>query len=245
MNPHMSVDCGTFDFFLAFALQKNMGSPDDTVAIVFGWLGTAGATILFLSPIPSKSFPKFMNCMNQPLIIMHCYFLLLVFVCSVCRKIINRKSILEFSATPYIISLIQCALWVAYAIVTPDRLQPLITNLIGVAMQTTYVILFLTYSTGTERVVIVRHLIAALLFYFAVILLGVLVAPELHFIKVGFLLQQKKQNNIFGLVGWLLCLFVRFVCFVLFCSLKYIPRLKYLFKFNSNSLKNVHFFSTH
>eukprot|EP00519_Triparma_laevis_P007154 CAMPEP_0182499928 /NCGR_PEP_ID=MMETSP1321-20130603/8028_1 /TAXON_ID=91990 /ORGANISM="Bolidomonas sp., Strain RCC1657" /LENGTH=232 /DNA_ID=CAMNT_0024704183 /DNA_START=94 /DNA_END=792 /DNA_ORIENTATION=+ len=57
-------------------------------------------------------------------------------------RIINTKSVEKFSPDPYIISVINCGSWVAYAIVTPDRQAPLITNLIGTAVNIIYVLVF-------------------------------------------------------------------------------------------------------
>ena len=47
-----------------------------------------------------------------------------------------------FSPDPYIISCINCGSWVLYALVTPDRQAPLITNLIGSAVNVCYVLVF-------------------------------------------------------------------------------------------------------
>ncbi|GMH66900.1 hypothetical protein TL16_g04536 [Triparma laevis f. inornata] len=50
-------------------------------------------------------------------------------------RIINSGSV-------EIISVINCGSWVLYALVTPDRQAPLITNLIGTAVNVAYVLVF-------------------------------------------------------------------------------------------------------
>lgn len=51
------------------------------------------------------------------------------------RLIISKKSISEYSEFPYITGLCNCVLWVAYAIATPGRVLPLITNIAGLSLE--------------------------------------------------------------------------------------------------------------
>mmetsp|Transcript_27787 Transcript_27787/g.55541 ORF Transcript_27787/g.55541 Transcript_27787/m.55541 type:complete len:247 (-) Transcript_27787:35-775(-) len=77
-----------------------------------GYLGIFGACVLFASPLPTMS------------------------------RIIKNNSVELFSPDPYIISFINCASWVLYALATPDRTAPLITNFIGTVVNVAYVGVF-------------------------------------------------------------------------------------------------------
>ncbi len=54
----------------------------------------------------------------------------------------KNRTVESFSPDPYIISCVNCACWVMYAIVTPDRLSPLITNAIGLIVNACYTLVF-------------------------------------------------------------------------------------------------------
>ena len=74
-----------------------------------GDAGMIAAWLLFLAPIPT------------------------------CRKISRRGYVGDFSALPYLVSTLQCGLWSMYALpwVTPDKTQPLVTNVVGFAIEMT------------------------------------------------------------------------------------------------------------
>ena len=108
--------------------------------IIAAWLGFSGmglALVLFLVPI-------------------------LTF-----KTIIKSRSTLEFDGSPYIFSLLNCGLWVIYATpsVTPNRMQPLIINSIGLVMEFMYCVIFTIYSTERE---FKKKLGVALLFLFGI-----------------------------------------------------------------------------
>ena len=66
---------------------------DDPIGQAIGWVGTAMAIFLFLAPLPTM------------------------------RKVSRARSTLEFSATPFLVSTLNCGLWSVYALpmITPDR----------------------------------------------------------------------------------------------------------------------------
>ena len=66
-------------------------SSNDAVGEVMGWLGCAAALVLFISPAWTFA------------------------------KIIRERSVAQYSCTPYLCSLLNCALWTTYALpmVTP------------------------------------------------------------------------------------------------------------------------------
>ena len=93
--------------------EQNYSHTMLTTQDLVGYLGLFSAFFLFCSPLPTM------------------------------RTIRTSRRVLSFSPDPYLISSMNCASWVFYAIITPDRLQPLITNLIGVAFNLSYSVVFL------------------------------------------------------------------------------------------------------
>ncbi|CAI7887056.1 unnamed protein product [Closterium sp. NIES-54] len=83
-----------------------------------GLVGTLSAIALFISPI--KTF----------------------------QRIISRRSTEDFPSFPYVSTLLNCYVWTVYALpfVTPNRFPPLVTNVIGVAFQLVYLVLFVRYA---------------------------------------------------------------------------------------------------
>ena len=82
-------------------------AADSFLVEFFGWIGCVAAWLLFLSPVPT------------------------VF------KIWRRGSVGDFSALPYLVSTLQCGLWSVYSLpfVTPCKMQPLVTNVVGFALE--------------------------------------------------------------------------------------------------------------
>ncbi len=84
---------------------------DDPIGQAIGWVGTAMAIFLFLAPLPTM------------------------------RKVSRARSTLEFSATPFLVSTLNCGLWSVYALpmITPDRYQSLACNVFGLVMEVAYI----------------------------------------------------------------------------------------------------------
>ncbi|KAG0465576.1 hypothetical protein HPP92_019740 [Vanilla planifolia] len=75
-------------------------------------------------------------------------------------RIWKRKSVEQFSAAPYLATLLNCMLWVVYGVpaVHPKSTLVLTINGSGTAIELAYVLLFLTFSTGRQR----RRILAVL-----------------------------------------------------------------------------------
>ncbi|XP_043717289.1 bidirectional sugar transporter SWEET4-like isoform X2 [Telopea speciosissima] len=88
-----------------------------------GILGNITAFILFLSPVPT-------------------------FV-----QIWKKRSVEQFSAAPYLATLLNCMLWIVYGLplVHPHSMLVITINGTGFVIELTYVILFLLYSDGKKR----------------------------------------------------------------------------------------------
>jgi solute carrier family 50 (sugar transporter) len=92
------------------------GDPTDAVATTVSYIGLVSAFAMFLSPVPTM------------------------------QRIIREKDITFFSENNCLVTGCGCVLWTGYAIATPDRMSPLITNLVGLIIQGTYCLIFLYYT---------------------------------------------------------------------------------------------------
>jgi len=112
-------------------------SADTALVETFGWVGCAAAWLLFISPLP------------------------------VMREIGRRGHVGDFSALPYLISTMQCGLWTVYALpmVTPCKIQPLVTNAVGCCLEFCYVCVFIRFTGAAAR----RSLLLRLLLVIGVV----------------------------------------------------------------------------
>ncbi|GJP46350.1 hypothetical protein CLOM_g5649 [Closterium sp. NIES-68] len=97
-----------------------------------GLVGTLSAIALFVSPI--KTF----------------------------QRIISKRNTEDFPSFPYVSTFLNCFVWTIYALpfVTPNRLPPLITNVIGVVFQVVYLILFVRYAKDKAQSQVRQQLLA-------------------------------------------------------------------------------------
>jgi solute carrier family 50 protein (sugar transporter) len=117
---------------------------------IFGWVGAVAAWLLFLAPLPTM------------------------------RKIHRAKSTGDFSAVPYLVSAMNCGLWTVYAAVTPCKLQPFVTNVVGGLLEVCYVIIFIWRApTRKRRSCMVMAMLAVVLTLVALSAFAIYVAPEL------------------------------------------------------------------
>ncbi|KAH0467476.1 hypothetical protein IEQ34_004714 [Dendrobium chrysotoxum] len=95
----------------------------DTIRTVVGIIGNGLSLILFLSPLPTF------------------------------RRICKTKSVEQFSAAPYLATLLNCMFWVVYGLplVHPNSTLVLTINGTGTAIELVYVVLFLAHSQGKQR----------------------------------------------------------------------------------------------
>ncbi|CAA6665764.1 unnamed protein product [Spirodela intermedia] len=112
----------------------------DAVRTVVGIIGNVIALGLFLSPVPT-------------------------FV-TICKK----KSVEQFSAIPYLATLLNCMLWVVYGLpwVHPHSILVITINGAGLVIELTYVLLFLLYSQGRTRLRVLVMLLVEVAFVVAV-----------------------------------------------------------------------------
>lgn len=69
------------------------------------------------------------------------------------RKIAAQKTPGDFPDTPYIVALTNCVLWIIYALLK-GLAQPLYTNVLGAALNVAWIIVFLMYHDGKNRMML-------------------------------------------------------------------------------------------
>ncbi|XP_073007103.1 bidirectional sugar transporter SWEET4-like [Typha latifolia] len=120
----------------------------DGIRTAVGILGNAISLGLFLSPVPT-------------------------FV-----RIWKKRSVEQFSPVPYLCTLLNCMMWVVYGlpVVHPHSLLVITINGSGMAIELSYVFLFLLYSHGRKRVQVLIALLLEVAFVGFVALLVLLLA---------------------------------------------------------------------
>ncbi|OEL29215.1 Bidirectional sugar transporter SWEET4 [Dichanthelium oligosanthes] len=95
----------------------------NTIRTAIGVIGNGTALVLFLSPVPT-------------------------FI-----GIWKKRSVEQYSPIPYVATLLNCMMWVLYGlpVVHPHSMLVITINGTGMAIQLTYVTLFLLYSAGAVR----------------------------------------------------------------------------------------------
>ena len=148
----------------------NCASADSRAVEIFGWLGCMCAWILFLSPVLTV------------------------------RKIVRAGTVASFSPLPYLVSALQCGLWIVYALpmVTPCKLQPEVTNIIGFALELGYVLVFVRYARN--RWAMAARATAVVLTIAVVAVLCVYWVPSQEWIPLWPDAQQSRASNVLGLV---------------------------------------------
>lgn len=132
-----------------------MGLEDDAYGLSLGYTGVLFSLFMFFSPVPTMV------------------------------QIIEEKSILHFSEVPYVVSMWMCFIWISYGFATPGRTIPLISNLIGLACQLTYGIIFVVYSNGRNRSRIQFRLIASFVTLVTFVWFSFYVAPWFQCLSVS------------------------------------------------------------
>lgn len=115
----------------------------DTIRTALGIAGNVIAFGLFLSPSPTFS------------------------------TIFKKKRTEEFSVVPYIAALLNCLLWVFYGlpIVHPHSVLVVTINSIGAVFEIGYISIFFIYTTGKERIKLLK-MVGAILSFFLVVVIG-------------------------------------------------------------------------
>ncbi|KAJ0963105.1 hypothetical protein J5N97_028227 [Dioscorea zingiberensis] len=120
----------------------------DAIRSVVGILGNVIALVLFLSPMPT-------------------------FV-----RIWKNKSVEQFSPVPYLATLLNCMMWVVYGlpIVHPKSMLVITINGTGTVIELIYILLFLIFSNGKQRLRVFMMLLAEIIFVVGVALLVIALA---------------------------------------------------------------------
>mmetsp|Transcript_12774 Transcript_12774/g.36661 ORF Transcript_12774/g.36661 Transcript_12774/m.36661 type:complete len:245 (+) Transcript_12774:113-847(+) len=105
-----------------------------------GWIGTGLTALWFLSPAPTF------------------------------RGIVRCKSVGTYDAMPYLMTLLQCILWLSYSMITPDRSLVFITNVLGASLELLWCLLYLRYS-DQKRHMATKLLLVAILWLGATLLI--------------------------------------------------------------------------
>ncbi|XP_055825445.1 bidirectional sugar transporter SWEET5-like [Solanum dulcamara] len=134
----------------------------ETVRTIVGIIGNVISFFLFLSPMPT-------------------------FI-----KIWKAKTVMQFKPDPYVVTALNCAVWVFYGMpfVHPDSLLVVTINGIGLFIELVYVIAFFIYSEWPKRKKIVVFLVIE------IILLGILV-----FVTLTFLHGTKNRSMLVGILA--------------------------------------------
>ncbi|RZR84461.1 hypothetical protein BHM03_00011299 [Ensete ventricosum] len=88
-------------------------------------------------------------------------------------RIWKKGSVEQFSPIPYVATLLNCMMWVVYGLpmVHPHSMLVITINGSGLAIELSYVLLFLVYSHGSKRLKVLLMLLAETAFVAAVALL--------------------------------------------------------------------------
>ncbi|CAN4086170.1 unnamed protein product [Withania somnifera] len=134
----------------------------ETARTIVGIIGNVISFFLFLSPLPT-------------------------FV-----KIWKAKSVMQFKPDPYVVTALNCAVWVFYGMpfVHPDSLLVVTINGIGLVIELLYVLVFFINAEWPKRRKIIIYLVVEL------ILLAILI-----FVTLTFLHGTKSRSMLVGVLA--------------------------------------------
>uniref|UniRef100_A0A0D9VF47 Bidirectional sugar transporter SWEET n=1 Tax=Leersia perrieri TaxID=77586 RepID=A0A0D9VF47_9ORYZ len=137
--PRRTPDAGNERVFVV-ARAATMTISPDTIRTAIGVVGNGTALVLFLSPVPT-------------------------FI-----RIWKKGSVEQYSAVPYVATLLNCMMWVLYGLpaVHPHSMLVITINGTGMAIELTYIALFLAFSAGAVRRRVLLLLAAEVAFVAAV-----------------------------------------------------------------------------
>jgi solute carrier family 50 protein (sugar transporter) len=110
----------------------HIGSDTGVVFQFLGWIASVASIYMYSSPIPTV------------------------------QRVLRTRSTGQFSDTTYVFTLLNCLLWVAYAQLQGGRLQPLICNALGAALEISYLAVFLRFHTKRDRVLLIGKMLLLL-----------------------------------------------------------------------------------
>jgi len=159
----------------AMAEKPDCASSQDVVGEAMGWLGFVAALVLFTTPIFTF------------------------------RQIVQSGTVAEYSCTPYLCSLLNCALWSTYALpfVTPCKTQPLVTNGIGSVLEVAYIFLFLYYAPSAKRRSVALQLLGCALLIAGIAGFALVAAPHLDIPSIPASQHLKPPTTVLGIASTL------------------------------------------
>ncbi|XP_076927678.1 bidirectional sugar transporter SWEET6b-like [Bidens hawaiensis] len=88
-------------------------------------------------------------------------------------KIWKRKSVERFSPVPYLVTFVNCGLWIFYGLplVHPHSLLVTTTNGFGIVIESVYLLLFIIYSDHKKRIRVLLTLIVETIFLCVLVIL--------------------------------------------------------------------------
>ncbi|CAK8563053.1 unnamed protein product [Lathyrus sativus] len=133
----------------------------DIIRTVIGIIGNAISFCLFMSPLPT-------------------------FI-----KIWKAKSVQDFKPDPYVVTILNCAMWTFYGMpfITESNTLVITINGFGFFLEIVYTSIFFAYSNGSKR----KKILLALLV--EVIFLAVVIVIVMHFIN-----NQKDRRLVVGFI---------------------------------------------
>lgn len=143
-------------------MYPHLGHVDDLTATIVGWVATGATVYLFASPLLTM------------------------------RHIYLAGSTMAFSDVPYVVAFMNCGLWMSYAAMTPNRLQPLVCNVFGFSMQVLYVLVFLRYHPRSSKLLLLGKMALA------TVALTVLISAALKLHWGG---NESAASNLCGIGG--------------------------------------------
>eukprot|EP00301_Raphidiophrys_heterophryoidea_P014838 c2330_g1_i1.p1 GENE.c2330_g1_i1~~c2330_g1_i1.p1 ORF type:complete len:311 (+),score=48.87 c2330_g1_i1:70-933(+) len=151
---------------------------DPVIPVALGWLGMCAALVMFLGPIP------------------------------VFRVIIGSKDVQKYSPTTYVAGILNCGLWLTYSIITPDRFQPMLTNMMGGTLEIIYIVLFFYFAKASGKRDLLKQIVLAGTLYTISIAATIWLAPSLTFLQ-----QQNPEMSLKSIfLGWV-CVVVNVVLY--------------------------------
>ncbi|KAM0979574.1 hypothetical protein ACFX13_015696 [Malus domestica] len=111
------------------------------VRTIIGIIGNVISLCLFLSPIPTF------------------------------YRIVKQKAVSDFKPDPYVVTLLNCALWLFYGMpfVHPDSILVITINGIGFVTELAYIFVFLIFSPGSQRLKVFIALVVEVVFFVIVV----------------------------------------------------------------------------
>nr|XP_010943755.1 bidirectional sugar transporter SWEET13 isoform X2 [Elaeis guineensis] len=104
-------------------------------------------------------------------------------------KVYRKRSTGGFQSVPYLVALFSAMLWIFYAFVKTNSVLLVTINLIGCAIETIYIVMYLAYAPRPARIFTAKIILLLNVGLFSLILLSTLLLP--------------KGSNRLKVLGWI------------------------------------------